>query len=94
MFAITTAAADALRRALEQMDASESDCLRLQVQENMATLHLDRPRKNDHLFTFGERDVLVADEATCMACAGMRLHYESENDAAFILTNHVAYELN
>lgn len=93
MFSITRDAASELSSMLEQMDASESNCLRLEVQGNQAVLRMDRPRADDHVFQFDGRNVLVADSATLEACAGICLDYDNKNDSSFVFT-HGMYELN
>ena len=72
---------------------AESDCLRLEVRGNEAILRMDQPYDCDLVFKCDDRNVLVADEATCRACAGMRLDYDNENDFSFVFT-HDRCELN
>jgi len=93
MFSITRDAASALNGLLEQLDASHAECLRLEIRGKQVMLWKDHPRDGDRRFEFEGRNVLVANEATCRACDGMRLDHDDEHSFAIVQTRTNA-ELN
>jgi len=86
-FSITHRAAKELERQLVDAGASADECPRVQLCRQGVVLSLGKPRENEHVFKVDDREVLVADDSTCRACAGMCLDLGPDNHLVFVFAD-------